>query len=84
MSSSWSGLLSIAHGGTSIVVFIKDGGSLLGDAEVPQNTAYEENHFSSVVCGHKFGFCGGASDCWLEFTFVRDGASCETNDGATK
>jgi hypothetical protein len=35
MSSSRSGLLSIAHGGTSVVVFIENGSGLLRDPQVP-------------------------------------------------
>ena len=33
----WGGFLSVAHGITYIIVFIKEGGCFLGNVEIPEN-----------------------------------------------
>jgi hypothetical protein len=56
MSCPWCRFLCIAHSGASIVVFIKESRSLLGNVEVPEYAPDKQYHLTSVVYGHKFSF----------------------------
>ena len=84
MSSSRSGLLSVAHGGTCVVVFIEDGSGLLRDSQVPWDALYEKDHLSGVVGGHKLGFGRRSCNRRLEFAFICDGASSKSKNNASK
>ena len=48
--------LCIAHSGASIVVFVKESSSFLGNVEVPEYAPDKQYHLTSVVRGHKFSF----------------------------
>ena len=76
--------MSIAHGGTDGVVFVEGGSSLLRDPQVPKYALHKKDHLTSVICGHKFGFGGGAYNCWLEFAFVCNGAPSKMKYGAAE
>jgi hypothetical protein len=77
-------LLCIAHGCTPIVVFLRDGCSLLWDVEVPKDAADEERHAADVTGSHKLCFGGGEGNHWLEFSLVCNGATCELDSDATE
>ncbi len=62
-------LWGIAHGCTLIVVFIRDGCSLLLDVKVPEDAADKERHAANVTGSHKFCFGDRDGNCWLEFSF---------------
>ncbi len=56
MSCSRCRFLCIAHSGASIVVFVKESSSFLGNVEVSEYAPDKQYHVTSVVRGHKFSF----------------------------
>ncbi len=68
----WGGFWGIAHGGTSIVVFIEEGCCFLGNVEIPENAPDKKYHFTHVIGSH-------TCHCWLKFAFICDGAPGESN-----
>jgi len=71
--------LSVAHGGTSIVVFIEEGCCFLGNVEIPENAPDKKYHFTGVIGGHKFSLGRQTCNCWLKFSFICDCAPVESN-----
>jgi hypothetical protein len=52
----WCRFLCIAHSSASIVVFVKESSSFLGNVEVLEYAPDKRYHLTSVVRGHKFSF----------------------------
>ncbi len=77
MSSPCCGLLSIAHGRTSIVVLICNGGSLLWNIKIPQDATDKKGHASNIASCHEFHLCRRECHGWLELCFVSYGAAGE-------
>ncbi len=76
--------LSIAHCGTAVVVFIRNGGSLLLDIEVPQDAASKQQNVADVTCGHEFRYGGGESNRRLGFCFLGNCAPSKLDANTTK
>ena len=84
VTGSGGGFLCIAHRCAAIVVFEEDRSRFLWHVEIPEDASDEKDHFSSVVCRHKFSLSGRSRDRGEEFALVGDGSAGESNASASK
>ncbi len=77
-------ILGISHGCTPIVVFVRNGCSLLWDVEVPKDAVDKERHAANIAGSHKLCFSGGEGNLQLEFSLLCNGATCKLDADATE
>jgi hypothetical protein len=76
--------LSVSHGGTSIIIFVENGGGFLGNVEIPKYAPDKKYHLTRVVGCHKFCLSRGTGDRRLEFAFICNRAASEAKAYATE